>query len=77
MVSEVDTAGTGSVDFTAFMTMMSKKMRKARIFPLLIQLDLTKFGCHRLTAKRLFAMPSRFGIPRELAASTSMIYTRT
>jgi Ca2+-binding EF-hand superfamily protein len=30
MMSEGDLAGTGSIDFTAFITMMSKKMKKVR-----------------------------------------------
>ena len=30
MMAEGDLAGTGSIDFTSFITMMSKKMKKVR-----------------------------------------------
>lgn len=30
-MSEGDLAGTGSIDFTSFITMMSKKMKKVRL----------------------------------------------
>lgn len=33
MMAEADLAGTGSIDFTGFVTMMSKKMKKVRFHP--------------------------------------------